>query len=86
MVIELKNKKKIRRKKPIISIITVVLNGEKHLEECFESLYKQKYTNIEHIVIDGGSTDRSIEIIKANENKLNIGVKRKTMVSMMHLI
>ncbi len=72
-----KIKKKFDEKKPIISIITVVLNGEKHLEECFKSLYKQKYTNFEHIVIDGGSTDRSIEIIKANENKIEYWCQKK---------
>ena len=48
---------------PLISIITAVKNGEKHLEECFESLQNQSYKNFEHIVIDGGSTDRTLEII-----------------------
>ena len=54
-------------KKPLITVITVVLNGEKNLEDCFKSLHQQKYENIEHIVIDGGSTDNTINIIKSNE-------------------
>ena len=50
--------------KPLISIITVVLNNEQYLQECIDSLNIQKYTNYEHIIIDGGSTDNTIKIIK----------------------
>jgi glycosyltransferase involved in cell wall biosynthesis len=49
--------------KPLISIITVVLNGEKHLEETILSVVNQKYKNIEYIVVDGGSTDGTLDII-----------------------
>ena len=55
---------------PLISIITAVKNGEKHLEECFESLQNQSYKNFEHIVIDGGSTDRTLEIINNHKSKI----------------
>lgn len=47
-----------------ISIITVVYNNESHIAECIESLQKQTYKDIEHIIIDGGSTDGTIEILK----------------------
>ena len=57
--------------KPTISIITVILNGGKHFEESLKSLHQQKDLNFEHIVIDGGSTDNSIEIIKKNENNID---------------
>jgi glycosyltransferase involved in cell wall biosynthesis len=56
---------------PTLSIITVVLNGEKYLEESFKSLHQQKNLNYEHIVIDGGSSDDTIKIIKKNENKID---------------
>jgi len=72
-----KIKKEFDNNKPIISVITIVLNGEKYLEECFKSLYKQKYKNIEHIVIDGGSTDKTIEIIKSYENKIEYWCQKK---------
>ena len=39
---------------PTLSIITVVLNGDKYLDETFKSLHKQQNLNYEHIVIDGG--------------------------------
>ena len=63
--------KKSEVNKPLISIITAVYNSEQHLEECFESLHKQKYKNYEHIVIDGGSTDNSLDIIKKNEDNID---------------
>ena len=56
--------------KPLISVITVVLNNEKYLQECFDSLHNQKYLNYEHIVIDGGASDATLDIIRKNENKI----------------
>ncbi|MFP4526918.1 MAG: glycosyltransferase family 2 protein [Candidatus Kapaibacterium sp.] len=50
------------RKKPKISIITVVYNGEEHIEECIRSVLDQTYDNIEYIIIDGGSTDGTLAI------------------------
>ena len=58
-------------KKPLISVITVTLNSEKYLEECILSLYNQKFQNYEHLVIDGGSTDKTLEIVKRYENKID---------------
>ncbi len=50
-----------------ISIVTPVYNGEKFIEHCIMSIKKQKFTDYEHIIVDGGSTDRTIEIIKKYE-------------------
>tara|TARA_A100001015_G_scaffold320786_1_gene448487 strand:- start:33 stop:557 length:525 start_codon:yes stop_codon:yes gene_type:complete len=46
-----------------ISLITVCLNSEKTISKTLNSLYSQKYQNIEHIIIDGGSSDSTMEII-----------------------
>lgn len=50
-------------KNPKVSIITVVYNGEEFLEDTIRSVISQNYTNIEYIIIDGQSTDSTIEII-----------------------
>lgn len=49
---------------PKISIITPCYNAEKYIEETIESVLNQNYNNIQHIFIDGGSTDRTLEIIE----------------------
>ena len=54
-----------------ISIITVVLNGEKTLERTIKSVINQSYKNFEHIVIDGGSTDGTIKILKKYSKKIS---------------
>jgi len=53
--------------KPLISVITVVYNGEKHLQQTIDSVVNQTYDNIEYIIIDGASKDGTLDIIKANE-------------------
>ncbi len=58
------------KSKPLISIITVVYNGEKFLEKTIKSVLTQTYKYIEYIVIDGGSSDGTIEIIKRYEDKI----------------
>ena len=50
--------------KPKVSIITPSYNQGKYLEETILSIINQRYTSIEYIVIDGGSTDNSLKIIK----------------------
>jgi len=62
---------------PLISIITVVYNGEKFLEKTIQSVINQSYENIEYIIIDGGSTDRTVEIIKKYEDSIDYWVSEK---------
>ena len=44
---------------PLVSIITVVYNGEKTLSQTIESIQQQTYKNIEYLIIDGASTDNT---------------------------
>jgi len=53
-----------------VSIITVTLNSSKYLQECIDSVVNQTYGNIEHIVIDGNSTDDTVGIIRRNGNHI----------------
>ncbi|GIT99335.1 glycosyltransferase family 2 protein [Sulfurovum sp. TSL1] len=63
--------------KPLVSIITVVFNGEKHLEQTIQSVINQRYENVEYIIIDGGSTDRTVDIIKKYEDQIDYWVSEK---------
>lgn len=59
---------------PLISIITVVYNGSKTLEQTIQSVINQSYKNIEYIIIDGYSTDGTIEIIKKYEKVVSFWI------------
>lgn len=56
--------------KLLVSIVTVVLNGERTLERTIQSVINQTYDNIEYIIVDGGSSDGTIDIIKKYEKYL----------------
>jgi len=55
---------------PKVSIITVVYNGIAHLEQTILSVIGQNYDNIEYIIIDGGSTDGTVELIQKYEDHI----------------
>ena len=57
---------------PLVSIVTVVYNNSKHIREAVESVLSQDYSRIEYIVIDGGSTDGTIDIIEEYINNISV--------------
>jgi glycosyltransferase involved in cell wall biosynthesis len=56
---------------PLISIIVAVINGGKTLQQCIDSVMLQTYSDKELIIIDGGSNDGTVDILKANSNKIS---------------
>ena len=55
---------------PLISIITVCFNSGEHIETTIKNVLGQSYPNIEYIVIDGGSTDNTVNILNKYSSKI----------------
>lgn len=53
-----------------ISVITVCYNCERTINDCLASVYRQTWPNVEHIIIDGASTDNTIKLIKSTSNRV----------------
>ena len=57
-------------KKPIISIVTICFNSVKTIEETIESVLGQEYPLLDYVIIDGGSNDGTIDVVKRYEKRL----------------
>lgn len=60
-----------------ISIITVVWNNAKTIKDAIDSVLSQTYKNIEYIIVDGGSTDGTVEIVRSYGNKISKFISEK---------
>lgn len=67
----------MKKKKQLISICTPTFNSEKYLEKTIKSVINQGYNNIQFIIIDGGSTDKTLKIIKKYRKHIDYWVSKK---------
>jgi len=57
--------------KPLITVVTVVYNNEATIERCIQSVLEQTYDNIEYIIVDGGSSDGTLDIIEKYKDAID---------------
>lgn len=72
---------KVEKFNPLVSIVIPVYNGEKYVKEAIDSALAQTYKNIEIIVVNDGSTDKTEEICKNYGNKIRYFSKKNGGVS-----
>ena len=70
-------KKESHPGKPLITIITATFNAAELLPRTFKSIREQSYDNIEWIIVDGASTDKTVELIKQNEDMVDYWISER---------
>jgi glycosyltransferase involved in cell wall biosynthesis len=59
-----------RLDQPLVTVITAVYNGGKYMAGCLESVLRQDYPNIEHIVLDGASNDGTVDVLRHYDDRI----------------
>lgn len=63
--------KKSFKDKPLVTVVTVVLNDKENVAKTIKSVLQQEYDNIEYVLIDGGSTDGTLEVVKNYNDQID---------------
>src|SRR4051812_23255376 len=64
---------------PLVTVVTPVFNGERTIERCRESVRTQDYPLIEHIIVDGGSSDGTIALLERAARAAAAGRELRTL-------
>ena len=62
---------------PKVSVITIVYNNNRFIEKTIQSVINQTYSNLDYVIIDGGSTDGTVDIIKKYDSKIRYWISEK---------
>lgn len=65
---------KINKKNPIVSVMILTFNSERFIRRCLDSMLSQTYKDFELIIVDAGSKDKTLELVKTYFNKININL------------
>ncbi len=57
--------------RPLVAVITVVHNGARHIADTIEAVLAQSYENVEYIVVDGGSTDGTVDVLRRYDDRID---------------
>ncbi|SVC94866.1 uncharacterized protein METZ01_LOCUS347720, partial [marine metagenome] len=66
--------KKNDKKTLLVTVVTVVFNDAKHIEETINSVINQTYDNVEYLVIDGGSSDGTVDVLSKYDDQIDYWV------------
>ena len=66
-------------KLPLFSVITVVYNNVDRIKRCMNSVFNQSYQNIEYIIIDGASNDGTLELIKKEDEYIDLWISENDL-------
>lgn len=64
---------------PLVSVVTIVRNGSDTLARAAESVFSQDYPEIEYIIVDGGSTDGTLDMIRRMDRRISVWVSEPDM-------
>jgi glycosyltransferase involved in cell wall biosynthesis len=56
--------------RPLVTVVTAVYNGQPYITACLDSVLRQDYPNIEHIVLDGGSSDGTVDVLRQYDDRI----------------
>ncbi len=59
---------------PLVSVVTAIYNGQPYVARCLDSVIQQNYPNIEHIIIDGGSTDGTLNVLRQYDDRVALWI------------